>query len=94
MTVALYGTGEKNFGFQMDGFSTFSVSNVAGDVKGDKQADCADLAIVSASLLKKRGDPGFDPRADVDYDGDVDKADYLYVLGQIPAAVRKHCPSQ
>jgi hypothetical protein len=45
------------------------------DLNGDGKIDCGDLAIVTASLGKKVGDAGFDPRADVNGDGVVDSLD-------------------
>lgn len=50
-------------------------STVAGDLNGDGRVDCADLALVQASLGKRSGQAGFDPRADLNQDGVVDIRD-------------------
>jgi hypothetical protein len=49
------------------------------DVNGDGKVDCADWAIVTASLDKKSGEPGFDRRADIAFRGTVGKEDLAYV---------------
>jgi hypothetical protein len=51
---------------------------------------CADIAIVKASFGKRSGQPGFDPRADVNNDGVVDVRDLAFVSKQLPAGTR--CP--
>jgi dockerin type I repeat protein len=43
----------------------------SGDLNGDGEINCADMAIIKAALGKKLGEPGFDPRADVNGDGVV-----------------------
>ena len=52
---------------------------MAADVDGDSQINCADIAIVKASFGKKTGQPGFDARADVNHDGIVDIRDLAAV---------------
>jgi hypothetical protein len=47
--------------------------------------NCADIAIVKASFGKKTGQPGFDPRADVNGDGIVNVSDLATVSRQLPA---------
>jgi probable HAF family extracellular repeat protein len=57
------------------GFLLTPVRPIAGDLNGDGTVDCADLYIVRASFGKRTGQPGFDPRADVNHDGVVDVRD-------------------
>ena len=70
----------------------FDVSNadfsikLYGDVNGDGSISCADLSIVRASLGKRAGQAGFDPRADVTGDGVVDIRDMAAVSKNVPAA--------
>ncbi len=63
---------------------------IPGDLNGDQKVDCADLAIVKASFGKKKGQPGFDPRADVNKDGVVDLRDLAFVSRQLPVGTK--CP--
>ena len=68
----------------------FDVSNadftikLAGDANGDGTVDCADLAIVKASVGKRTGQTGFDARADLTGDGLVDARDLAYVSQRLP----------
>ncbi|MGJ9416644.1 M12 family metallo-peptidase [Massilia sp. CMS3.1] len=68
----------------------FDVSNadfairLGGDANGDGAVDCADLAVVKASIGKRTGQAGFDPRADVTGDGMVDIRDVAYVAQRLP----------
>jgi len=68
----------------------FDVSNadftikLAGDANGDSTVDCADLAIVKASIGKRTGQTGFDARADLTGDGLVDARDLAYVSQRLP----------
>jgi hypothetical protein len=68
----------------------FDVSNadftikLAGDANGDSVVDCADLAIVKASVGKRTGQTGFDARADLTGDGLVDARDLAYVSQRLP----------
>lgn len=48
---------------------------IAGDLNGDGSVNCDDLAIIRSSFGKRSGQPGFDPRADVNHDGVVDVRD-------------------
>lgn len=72
----------------------FDVSNadftlrLSGDLNGDGVVDCADLAVVKASMGKRTGQPGFDPRADINNDGVVDIRDLSTEAQKIPAGVR------
>ncbi len=52
---------------------------VPDDLNGDGQVNCIDIAIVKASFGKRTGQPGFDPRADVNHDGIVDIRDLAAV---------------
>jgi predicted extracellular nuclease len=62
------------------------------DLNGDGKIDCADLAIIkSPSFLKRNGQPGFDPRADVNKDGIVDIKDWALVFQRVPAATWTQC---
>lgn len=58
--------------------------NLVGDVNGDGSVNCADLAIVKASMGKRTGQAGFDPRADVNRDGVVDIRDLSAVSQRLP----------
>lgn len=61
---------------------------VPGDLNGDRKVDCADIAIVKASFGKRRGQPGFDARADVNNDGVVDVRDLAFVSQKLPAGTK------
>jgi hypothetical protein len=56
----------------------------AGDLNGDGQVDCADVGMVQAVLGKRSGEPGFDPRADINHDEVVDVTDLTFVAQQLP----------
>jgi hypothetical protein len=58
-----------------------------GDLNGDGSVGCDDLAILKASFGKKKGQAGFDPRADVNGDGVVNVLDLSAVAKQIPAGI-------
>lgn len=62
----------------------------AGDVNIDGAVNCADIAIVKASLGKSTGQAGFDSRADVVVDGRVDVRDLAFVAQKLPAGTK--CP--
>ncbi|KQQ97661.1 hypothetical protein ASF77_04545 [Massilia sp. Leaf139] len=57
---------------------------LGGDANGDGIVDCADLALVKASLGKRSGQAGFDARADLNGDGIVDLRDVSYVNQRLP----------
>jgi len=67
--------------------ANFTLANalVVGDVTGDGVVDCADVAAVRASLNKRTGQAGFDPRADVNSDGIVNIRDLNVVTQRVPA---------
>jgi len=63
---------------------------IPGDLDGDGAVDCGDIAIVKASFGKQQGQPGFDPRADVNSDGIIDVRDLAFVSQRLP--VGTSCP--
>jgi hypothetical protein len=69
---------------------TRTPSAAPGDLTGDGRVDCADIAVVKASFGRRTGQPGFDPRADVDTDGIVDIRDLAWVSQKLPAGTS--CP--
>ncbi len=69
---------------------TVPLTRVVGDVDGDGVVGCADLAIVKVSFGKRAGQPGFDPRADVNGDRVVNVIDLATVSRAVPAGTR--CP--
>jgi len=50
-------------------------ATIPGDLNGDGAVNCADFAIIQASLNKAFGQPGFDSRADLNHDGIVNRVD-------------------
>src|SRR5262249_10558702 len=65
-----------------------AVVKVAADVNGDGVVNCADLAIVTASVGKRTGQAGFDPRADINGDGIVNLLDLTTVSRALPAGTK------
>ena len=63
-------------------------AKIAGDVNGDGVVNCADLAIVTASIGKRAGQAGFDPRADLNGDGIVNLLDLTIVSRALPAGTK------
>ena len=59
------------------------IPRAPGDADGDGVATCADLSLVKASFGKRKGQPGFDPRADLNSDGVVDIRDLSAVAQNI-----------
>jgi hypothetical protein len=59
--------------------ATTKVPQMFGDANGDGKINCADLAIVKASMGKSASQTGFDPRADVNHDGVVNVLDLAIV---------------
>jgi Bacterial Ig-like domain (group 3)/Dockerin type I domain len=70
--------------------ATINVVKLLGDLNNDGSVGCDDLAIVKASFGKKAGQPGFDPRADVNGDRIVNIFDLAVVARQLPAGTT--CP--
>jgi hypothetical protein len=62
----------------------FFPTAVLGDTNGDGVVNCTDIAIVKASFGKRRGQLGYDPRADVNQNGVVDVNDLALVSRQLP----------
>ena len=52
-------------------------------MNGDGTVNCDDIAIVKASMGKRVGEPGFDPRADVNGDGVVNIRDLSAVAQRL-----------
>jgi hypothetical protein len=69
---------------------SINVRFLLGDLNGDGSVGCDDLAIVKASFGKMAGQPGFDPRADVNKDGVVNVLDLSIVARQLPAGTICH----
>ncbi len=61
-----------------DAFTTVP-AQMAADVNGDGQINCADIALVKAAFGTKTGQPGFNPSADVNHDGVVNILDLAMV---------------
>jgi Tol biopolymer transport system component len=59
-----------------------------GDLNGDGNSDCADLAIVRKTFGTKRGQLNYDTRADVNGDGVVNIYDLSAVSRNIPAGIK------
>jgi trimeric autotransporter adhesin len=74
----------------------FDVSNtnftirLTGDLNDDGVVDCADLGIVRNAFGRTLGQPGFDPRADVNGDNIINIRDLAYVSQRLPAGT--NCP--
>jgi hypothetical protein len=64
--------------------SPLTVIPMVGDRNGDGVVNCADIDIVKASFGKSIGQPGFDPRADVNADGVVNIFDLSTVAKELP----------
>lgn len=70
--------------FKMSRVSFFMNTLGKTDVNGDGAVNCLDLAIVRASFGRRTGQPGFDPRADINKDGLVDIRDQSSVARAVP----------
>jgi len=64
--------------------------SIPGDLNGDGKVDCADIAIVKVAFGKRKGQAGFDARADTNNDGIVDVRDLAFVSQKLPAGTK--CP--
>jgi Dockerin type I domain len=58
---------------------------IPGDINQDGFVNCADIAIIKASLGTQFGQAGFDPRADVNGDGVVNMTDLSAETALLPA---------
>ncbi len=58
---------------------------LVGDLDANGSVGCDDLTIVKAAFGKKAGQPGFDPRADVNGDGIINVLDLSIVARLLPA---------
>lgn len=65
--------------------STQAPGQMAADVNGDGQINCADVTIIKASFGKKSGQAGFEPRADINKDGIVNVVDLSLVTQKLAA---------
>ncbi len=52
---------------------------IKGDISGDGQVNLTDLGIVMGAFGRKIGEPGFDPRADLNGDGFIDIYDLVMI---------------
>ncbi|RQO59860.1 hypothetical protein DBR47_10845 [Paucibacter sp. KBW04] len=72
----------------------FDVSNsdftikLYGDLNNDGSVNCADLSIVKASMGKRVGQSGFDPRADINGDGVVNVLDLTIISRLLETGAR------
>jgi len=86
-TYRFYSIAEDNAGNQENQKSaaeaTTHVPQMPGDVNGDGQINCADIALVKASFGKRTGQPGFNPAADVNNDGVVNVLDLAIVAQKL-----------
>lgn len=67
-----------------------TVTQVSGDLNGDSKVDCSDLSIVKSAFGKSTGQPGFDARADVNFDGFINIRDLAFVSQKLPAGTLCH----
>lgn len=56
-----------------------------GDVNQDSLTNCLDINIIKNSLGRRNGQPGYDPRADVNLDQVVDVKDLSFVASRLAA---------
>jgi Dockerin type I domain len=78
-TVTAVGAGQTNIDVQYGSITaklpiTVPVT-IPGDLNGDGVVNCADFAIIQASLNTAFGQSGFDNRADLNHDGIVNRVD-------------------
>jgi hypothetical protein len=67
------------------GNSVPTIVSVLGDLNGDAKVDCSDIGIVRSAFGKATGQLGFDPRADVNFDGVINIRDLAFVSQHLPA---------
>jgi hypothetical protein len=63
---------------------------VVGDVNGDGKVNCEDIAIIKADFGEKRGQPGYNARADMNNDGVISILDLAIVSRLLPVGMT--CP--
>lgn len=63
---------------------------IPGDINGDRQVDCLDVALVKAAFGKKSGQEGYDARANLNGDSIIDIRDLTVVSQHLPVGTR--CP--
>jgi hypothetical protein len=61
-----------------------STGSTLGDVNGDGSASCADYSLISASMGKRTGQPGFNLSADLNNDTVVDIRDLFIIRRALP----------
>lgn len=88
-TITYSYAGDATFSAATDTSTMLTVKRT-GDVNGDGAVNCADVAIVKASIGKKKGQAGYDARADINNDGIVNVLDLAVVARQLPAGTT--CP--
>lgn len=71
-------------------FFSAPIVQAVGDVDSDGLVDCTDVQIVKASVGKRTGQAGFDPRADLVRDGVISVQDLATVTRALPAGLK--CP--
>ena len=82
--------GANRLSVTFDHVSQFSVFLAAqrislpGDLNDDGKVDCADVAIVRAAFGKRPGQPGWDPRADINGDSVISIQDLAAVSQKLP----------
>jgi DNA-binding beta-propeller fold protein YncE len=69
---------------------TIGAPLVPGDLDGNNQVGCSDVALVTASFGKRSGQLGFKPIADTNADGVIDVRDLQFITQKLPAGTR--CP--
>ena len=61
---------------------------VVGDVNGDGVVTCADLVVIRASIVSRRGQPNYNAAADLNNDGIVSVLDLSMAAQRLPAGTR------
>ena len=61
---------------------------VPGDVNGDAQLTCADVAVATAAIGTRAGQAGYVRNADMDQDGVIEMRDVVAIRQLLPAGLR------